>query len=97
MLGQQVMDKIRADEACAAGDEQLHEPAPEACCAVRCSRTRLLARQSDSNVPASVHQPSITLWESRPSARYELFTSVISYSFRPEGCRPRTRLKTVQS
>src|SRR5215469_2805057 len=32
--------------------------------------TRLLARSSDSKVPASVHQPSITLWRNWPSARY---------------------------
>src|SRR5882672_3502355 len=38
------------------------------------SRTIFVARQSDSNVPASVHPPSITPWLSFPSFRYELFT-----------------------
>src|SRR5258708_14705545 len=44
------------------------------------SATMLVARSNDSNVPASVHQPSRSLWVRVPSRRYILFTSVISRS-----------------
>ncbi len=61
MPGQRVMNEVRADESRAARDQQLHTPRTMAgSCALRStfSRTMLLACQSDSKVPASVHQPS---------------------------------------
>src|SRR5208282_6265941 len=71
MLGQGVMNKVRADESRAARDQQLHTPRTMAgSCALRStfSRTMLLACQSDSKVPASVHHPSSSVWRSVPSA-----------------------------
>src|SRR6266446_2540521 len=61
------------------------------------SATRLPARCSDSIVPASVHQPSRISHMSSPCARYQLLTSVISSSPRPEGRRERTTSKTRAS
>src|SRR6266566_8154588 len=61
------------------------------------SATRLPARCSDSIVPASVHQPSRISHRSSSRARYQLFTSVISSSPRPEGRRERTTSKTRAS
>src|SRR6266404_2045845 len=49
------------------------------------SETKLVARCRDSNVPASVHQPSRMLCVSVRSRRYILFTSVISSSLRQLG------------
>src|SRR5207249_1544864 len=66
MVLQEILREVGADKARCAGDEQLHALAV-ACvfCAAagRCvararSRTSMLARHSDSKVPASVHQPS---------------------------------------
>jgi hypothetical protein len=53
--------------------------------AISRSRTSPAATCSDSNVPASVHHPSITSYSSCPFAIYALFTSVISSSLRAEG------------
>src|SRR5213078_1693727 len=61
------------------------------------SATRLPARCSDSIVPASVHQPSRISHASSPCARYQLLTSVISSSPRPEGLRERMTSKTRAS
>src|SRR6266436_3198726 len=49
------------------------------------SATMFVARSNDSNVPASVHQPSRLLCVRVPSRRYILFTSVISNSLRQLG------------
>src|SRR5437016_11488217 len=49
------------------------------------SATMFVARSNESNVPASVHQPSRLLCERVPSRRYILFTSVISSSLRQLG------------
>src|SRR5262249_21759235 len=56
-----------------------------------------LARDRDSNVPASVHQPWRMSNLSSPRAMYALFTSEISSSPRPEGLRPRTMSNTRSS
>src|SRR6266481_641163 len=49
------------------------------------SATMFVARSNESNVPASVHQPSRLLCVRVPSRRYILFTSVISSSLRQLG------------
>src|SRR5262249_9448026 len=61
------------------------------------SAMRFPARWSDSNVPASVHQPSRISHSSSPRPRYQLFTSVISSSPRPEGFSVRITSKTRAS
>src|SRR5882672_11554229 len=63
-----VADEIRSDEPGPASDQNFHRATPAAKFArvsvppgillAPVSATRLLARSSDSNVPASVHQPS---------------------------------------
>src|SRR5271157_1484592 len=71
MLCQREMNKVGANESSAARDQQLHRLRTMAgSCVLRStfSRTMLLACQSDSNVPASVHQPSSSVWRSVPSA-----------------------------
>src|SRR5271167_492748 len=71
MFGPRVMNEVRADASSCARYQQLHTPRTMAgSCTLRSSlsRTMLLACQSDSNVPASVHQPSSSVWRSVPSA-----------------------------
>src|ERR1051325_7091009 len=53
------------------------------------SATRFEARNKLSNVPASVHQPSISSHVIASRSMYALLTSVISSSPRPEGFRDR--------
>src|SRR5580700_6938130 len=57
-------NKIRADEACTTGNEDFHARtsvrSPRVILLAPVSATRLLARNKDSNWPASVHQPSKT-------------------------------------
>ncbi len=72
MPRQDVMNEVRADKSRAARDQQLHTPrtmAGSGALRSTFSRTMLLACQSDSKVPASVHQPSSRVWRSVPSAR----------------------------
>src|SRR6516225_5340025 len=59
--------------------------------------TKFVALSRDSNVPASVHQPSRILCVSVPSRRYILFTSVISNSFRQLGLVLAILSNTVES
>ncbi len=68
--GEDVPDEIGADKSGAAGNKDFHRPVSFGAtnCGSRSwgtlfapvSATRLLARSRDSNVPASVHQPSST-------------------------------------
>src|SRR5215472_9222134 len=65
---ERVANEIRADETCATRNENSHRVTssrtgppwrrPDLVLLAPVSATRLLARSSDSNVPASVHQPS---------------------------------------
>src|SRR5258707_15622911 len=78
VIAQHSVNKIRAYESRSSGHQDLHSrsapleanaaPSVDAAFSLN-SRTRLLARQSDSNVPASVHQPSSVSWVMVPSAR----------------------------
>src|SRR5580704_8488419 len=57
-------NEIRADETCAAGNKDFHARtsvrSPRVILLAPVSATKLLARNKDSNWPASVHQPSKT-------------------------------------
>ena len=59
--------------------------------------TKFPARSNESNVPASVHQPSRCAYVMVPSRMYALFTSVISNSPRPDGTSFFTLSNTVSS
>src|ERR1700676_3687700 len=68
--GEDMPDEIGTDKSGAAGNKDFHRPfsfGATNCASRSCdnlfapvSATRLLARSRDSNVPASVHQPSST-------------------------------------
>src|SRR4051812_28465937 len=80
---------MRADEARAASDQQLHETAWAAWASgvsAPCAATKLIAsRYAPIDSPASPHQPVMTSCSISPRSMYALLTSVISSSPRPYG------------